>query len=65
MNGNVWPTYGLTAKGKVNASYVELHARNDRLGRVYTNRYKLNRDLVPEVINDCFYTMDDVLSDQF
>ena len=65
MNGNVWPTYGLTADYRVNASYLELHASSDRLGKIWTNRYNLNPRENPQLIGDCFYFWDEILSGQF
>ncbi|CAG2117964.1 unnamed protein product [Medioppia subpectinata] len=65
VNGKSWPMYGLTREGRVNASYVELHANRSRMGTVWTNRYTVNDNYNPPLVGDCFYFWRDILDKQF
>jgi hypothetical protein len=74
VNGNVWPKYSLYQNNTINASFIELHADNSRLGKVWTNRYTGNdgdyqknyyNGYAPAVINNCFNFWDPILSGQF
>lgn len=66
VNGNQWPKYEWNPNyGLVNASYLELHSHNDRMGRLWLDKYREDPNANPKVIGDCFYLWDDVITGQF
>jgi len=66
VNANLWPAYSLNDDNSVNASFLELHADNDRLGKVYTNRYDgIDDGYYPTIIQNCFNFWDEIISEQF
>jgi hypothetical protein len=64
VNGNAWPPY-IVRKNETNLKYLELHASDERLGRVFTNRYNGSDGFRPSVINNCLNFWDEILSAQF
>jgi hypothetical protein len=64
VNGNTWPPY-IVRNNETNLKYLELHASDERLGRVFTNRYNGSDGFIPSVINNCLNFWDEILSAQF